>query len=47
MSAMDIGGGLLRRLSDELAGAVQAAGAATVRVNARRRLPATSCLGQR
>jgi S1-C subfamily serine protease len=41
MSATEIGGGLLQRLSDELAGAVQAAGAATVRVNARRRLPAT------
>lgn len=41
MSATEIGGGLLQRLSDELAGAVQNAGAATVRVNARRRLPAT------
>lgn len=41
MSATEIGGGLLQRLSDELAAAVQAAGAATVRVNARRRLPAT------
>lgn len=41
MSATEQGGGLLQRLSDELAGAVQAAGAATVRVNARRRLPAT------
>ena len=41
MSTTEIGGGLLQRLSDELAGAVQTAGAATVRVNARRRLPAT------
>ena len=41
MSATETGGGLLQRLSDELADAVQAAGAATVRVNARRRLPAT------
>lgn len=41
MSATETGGGLLQRLSDELADAVQTAGAATVRVNARRRLPAT------
>ena len=41
MSGTEIGGGLLQRLSDELANAVQGAGAATVRVNARRRLPAT------
>lgn len=34
-------GGILQRLSDELAGAVATAGGATVRVNARRRLPAT------
>ena len=34
-------GGLLQRLSDELAGAVEQAGRSTVRVNARRRLPAT------
>ena len=34
-------GGILQRLSDELAGAVETAGGATVRVNARRRLPAT------
>ncbi len=34
-------GGLLQRLSDELAGAVEQAGQSTVRVNARRRLPAT------
>ncbi len=44
MSTTEIGGGLLQRLSDELAGAVQTAGAATVRVNARRRLPATGII---
>ena len=33
--------GLLQRLSDELAGAVEQAGRSIVRVNARRRLPAT------
>ena len=35
------GSNLLRQLSDEMAGAVERAGAAVVRVNARRRLPAT------
>ena len=39
--ASEAQGGLLRRLSDELAGAVEQAGQAIVRVNARRRLPAT------
>jgi S1-C subfamily serine protease len=34
-------GNILQRLSDELAGAVERAGQAIVRVNARRRLPAT------
>ena len=40
-SAAETGGGTLQRLSDELAGAVEAAGQSIVRVNARRRLPAT------
>ena len=44
MSTTEFGSGLLQRLSDELAEAVQAAGAATVRVNARRRLPATGII---
>ncbi len=39
--ATETAGGILQRLSDELAGAVETAGQATVRVNARRRLPAT------
>lgn len=37
----EAGKGLLQRLSDEMAGAVETAGQAIVRVNARRRLPAT------
>jgi S1-C subfamily serine protease len=41
MSGTEIEGGLLQRLSDELAGAVATAGKAVVRVNARRRLPGT------
>jgi len=41
MSETVTGGGLLQRLSDELAGAVETAGASIVRINARRRLPAT------
>ena len=41
MSENVMGSGLLQRLSDELAGAVQTAGQSIVRINARRRLPAT------
>lgn len=41
MSETAAGGGLLQRLSDEMAGAVETAGASIVRINARRRLPAT------
>ncbi len=41
MSGTTTGGGLLQRLSDEMADAVQTAGASIVRINARRRLPAT------
>jgi S1-C subfamily serine protease len=41
MSETTAGGGLLQRLSDEMAGAVATAGRSIVRINARRRLPAT------
>lgn len=41
MSGTTVGGSLLQRLSDEMAGAVQTAGQSIVRINARRRLPAT------
>ncbi len=41
MSGTTTGGSLLQQLSDEMAGAVQIAGQSIVRINARRRLPAT------
>jgi S1-C subfamily serine protease len=41
MSENAMASGLLQRFSDELAGAVQTAGQSIVRINARRRLPAT------
>src|SRR5438093_2358844 len=41
---MSEGSGLLARLSDELAGAVEAAGRSVVRVNARRRMPASGLI---
>jgi len=41
MSGTTTGSSLLQQLSDEMAGAVQTAGQSVVRINARRRLPAT------
>jgi len=41
---MSEGSGLLGRLSDELAGAVETAGRSVVRVNARRRMPASGLI---
>jgi S1-C subfamily serine protease len=41
MSGTTAGSSLLQQLSDEMAGAVQIAGQSIVRINARRRLPAT------
>lgn len=47
MGELAVGGGLLQRLSDEMAGTVETAGASIVRINARRRLPATGIVWER